>query len=241
MKVSTLGILFTIPMLLLAQAPVSAGDEAASSAAGAEVDSPSADTNQPAVPTNTATEPTPLTPMQKVERRMRRMIEPDDLLFSAAGAGIDQWRNVPSPWGQGAVGYADRFASAEGYVAAHNAVAAGFDIALHLDPRYRRMPGARFKARLWNAVSQTFVANKDSGGKMINVSEIAGNFSAGFIANAWEPTGYNSPGNGIERGALGLGYHTIKNILREFFPNLRLHKVSDTTGSSPDATVAEQR
>jgi hypothetical protein len=74
-----------------------------------------------------------------------------------------------------------------------------------------------------------------------HVPELAGNFSAGFIANAWEPTGYNSPTNGLERGALGLAYHTAKNILREFLPNLRLHKVADTTGTGPNATVAEQR
>jgi hypothetical protein len=241
MKLLNLEILFTLPMLLLSQEPVPAGDEAHFNAAGAVADSPSADANPPTLPTDTTTAPTPLTPMQKVVRRMRRMVEPDDLLFSAAGAGIDQWRNIPPAWGQGAVGYADRFASAEGYVAAHNAVATGFDIGLHLDPRYRRMPGAPFKARLWNAVSQTFVANKDSGGKMINVSELAGNFSAGFIANAWEPNGYNSPLNGLERGALGLGYHTVKNLLREFLPNLGLHKVTDTTGTGLSNTVAEQR
>jgi hypothetical protein len=238
MKLLNLGIFLAIPMLLLAQEPVPAGDESHFNAAGA-VDSPSDAANPPSVPTVTTTAPTPLTPMQKAVRRMRRMVEPDDLLFSAAGAGIDQLRHIPPEWGQGAEGYADRFGSAEGYVAAHNAVAAGFDIALHLDPRYRRMPDAGFGARLWNAVSQTFMANKDSGGRMINVSELAGNFSAGFIANAWEPAGYNSPINGFERGALGLAYHTAKNVLREFLPNLRLHKVADTTGTGPDAAGGE--
>lgn len=236
MKLLSLGIIFTIPIFLLAQAPDPTSDES-HFATGAAGNSPS-DT---VTPPGTATLLPPLTPMEKTIRRMRRMIEPDDLLFSAAGAGIDQLRHIPPAWGQGAEGYADRFGSAEGYVAAHNAIAAGLDIALHLDPRYRRMPGAPFKARLWNAVSQTFLANKDSGGRMINVSELAGNFGAGFVANAWEPNGYNSPTNGLERGALGLAYHTAKNVFREFFPNLRLHKVADATVTVPDTVASDQR
>ena len=103
-----------------------------------------------------------------------------------------RWRDTPPQWGQGSEGYARRFASAEGFTAAHNGIALMFDLGFHLDPRYRRMPGAAFGARLRNAVGQTFIANKDSGGKMINVSEIAGNFGAGFIANSWYPAGYNS-------------------------------------------------
>ena len=237
MKLLNLGIFFAIPTLLFAQEPAPAGDESHFNAAGA------ADTaNPPTAPAAaTASVLTPLTPAQKAVRRMRRLWEPDDLLFSAAGAGIDQLRHIPPEWGQGAEGYADRFGSAEGYVAAHNAVALASDIVFHLDPRYRRMPEAGFGARLWNAVSQTFVANKDSGGRTVNVSELVGNFGAGFIANTWEPAGYNSPINGLERGALGLAYHTAKNVLREFLPNLRLHKVADTTGTGPDVAFADQR
>ena len=203
MKLLTRIVLFTIPTLLLAQEPIAAADETNSGARGAA-----------------ASALDPLTPEQKASQRALRLIEPMTLVSSAFGAGVDQWRNVPREWGQGSEAYAIRFASAEGFTAAHNAVALGVDIAFHLDPRYRRMPEARFGPRLWNAVSQTFIANKDSGGKTINVSEIAGNFGAGFIANAWQPAGYNSTGDALTRGALGLAYHSAKNVLREFLPNL---------------------
>jgi hypothetical protein len=73
---------------------------------------------------------------------------------------------------------------------------------------------------MWNAVSQTFLANKDSGGRMINVSEIGGNFAAGFISNTWEPKGYNSTGDALVRGALGIAYHTARNVAREFLPDV---------------------
>ena len=216
-RLLNLGVFIAIPAAILAQEPIAAGDGPQPNTPEATVNSPS-DSGQPAP--SPAPAPQPLTPGQKALRRARRLIEPDDLIISAAGAGIEQWRSVPPEWGQGAEGFARRFGSAEGFTAAHGAVALGFDVAFHLDPRYRRMPQARFRTRLWNALSQTFIATKDSGGKTINVSEIAGNFGAGFIANAWEPPGYNSAGSALSRGALGLAYHAAKNVVREFLPNL---------------------
>jgi hypothetical protein len=177
----------------------------------------------PAAP-NAADPYTPLTPEQKIKRRALRLIEPVTLASSAFGAGIDQWRRVPHQWGEGSEAYAQRFASSEGFTAAHNAVALGFDLAFHLDPRYRRMPEGGFKSRLWNAVSQSFIANKDSGGKTVNVSEIFGNFGAGFISNSWQPEGYRDNGDALVRGALGLAFHTGKNVAREFLPDIMHRK-----------------
>jgi hypothetical protein len=162
----------------------------------------------------------PLTPLQKAERRALNLIEPETLATSSFSAGIGQLRDKPPQWGEGAEGFGRRVAAAEGYIAVHNSIAFGLDVAFHLDPRYRRMPQAGFMPRLRNAVTQTFVANKDSGGRMINVSEIGGNFGAGMIANAWEPAGYNSVANGLERGVIGIGYDVLRNVAREFMPDV---------------------
>jgi hypothetical protein len=199
------GLVFAQSALLPADYPVAANDGA------------------PAAPAAANAALVPLTPEQKLKRRAYRLVEPVSLIGSAMGGGIQQWRNVPPEWGQGVEGYAKRFGSAEGYTAAHSAIALGFDVAFHLDPRYRRMPDGTFKQRMWNAVSQTFLANKDSGGRMINVSEIGGSFGAGFIANTWNPHGYDSTSNALVRGALGLTYHTVRNVAREFLPGI-LHR-----------------
>jgi hypothetical protein len=215
MRLSNLAFLFLAPALLSGQEPVTP--------------------IEPAPPANTAnTAPaafTPLTTRQKVSWRAIRVVEPFTLVNSAFGAGIDQWRNKPKEWGQGMEGYACRFASAEGFIAAHNTIALGFDVAFHVDPRYRRRPDARFGPRLWNAVSQTILANTDSGGKIVNVSEFAGNFGAGFVSNTWQPERYSSTGDALTRGAMGLMYHTIKNIGREFLPNLMHPGKHSSTGS----------
>jgi len=173
---------------------------------------------------------TPLTPAGKVKRRALRLIEPTLLVNTAISAGINQWRDIPHAWGQGAEGSAIRFASAEGFAAAHNTVALGFDLALHLDPRYRRMPEGSVSGRLWNAVSQTFIAYRDDGGRMVNVSEIGGSFGAGFISNAWQPPGFNSPGDAVTRGLLTLVFHTSRNVAREFLPDL-MHRTHPSTQS----------
>ncbi|MGD1071941.1 MAG: hypothetical protein ABSB15_17550 [Bryobacteraceae bacterium] len=195
--------MFAVPALTLAQypAPAAAGTVAISIPAPSTVYQP-------------------LTPLQKAERRALNLITPETLLTSSFSAGIGQWRDTPPQWGEGAEGFGRRFADAEGYIAVHNSIAFGFDVAFHLDPRYRRMPQARFIPRLRNAVTQTFVANKDAGGKMINVSEIGGNFGAGMIANEWEPKGYRSVGDGLSRGAFGIGYDVLRNVFREFGPDL---------------------
>jgi hypothetical protein len=213
MKLLTLAIMF--PALALAQSMTLPADYPAEAAGAETTNAPS--TTTPAAPI------IPLTPKQKINKRAWRLIEPVTLIDSAFGAGIEQWRNHPPEWGQGAEGYAKRFASSEGFTAAHNGIALGFDLAFHLDPRYRRMPDGTFKQRMLNAVSQTLLANKDSGGRMINISELAGNFGAGFIQTAWEPRGYNSAGDALVSGALGLAYHTGKNVAREFLPGI-LHR-----------------
>lgn len=204
MKLSGLSLTLAVPALLLAQAPADPAQPAAPAAVGGSAASNAADTD------------TPLTPEQKAKRRALRLIEPVTLASSAMSAGIDQWRRVPHDWDEGGQGYAIRFASAEGYTAAHNATALIFDEAFHLDPRYRRMPEGTVKARIWNAVSQSFLAYKDSGGRTFNISEIGGNFGAGFVAGTWQPRGYQSANDALERGALGLLFHTGKNVAREF-------------------------
>ena len=226
-KSIALGILFAVPAWLFAQQPPNLPEEGAAEGSGANadagqrpIDPPTGRPADPPAASAAAPAFVPLTPGEKTARRAERLVEPLTLLGAAMGGGIEQWRDIPPKWGQGWDAYAARFASAEGYNAAHNGVALMFDLAMHTDPRYHRMAEAGFKARLWNAVSQSFIATKDDGGTTVNLAEIGGNFGAGFIANAWNPPLHDRPMDGLERGAIGFAYHTGKNVLREFMPDL---------------------
>src|SRR5665213_2634739 len=92
----------------------------------------------------------PLTSEQKAARRVKQLISPMNQLGVAVSSAVGQWSGVPHAWGQGAEGYARRFGSAEGIVTTNNAIGLTSDIIFHIDPRYRRMPEAPTKARVWN-------------------------------------------------------------------------------------------
>ena len=178
----------------------------------------------------------PISAREKLEHRMRKMVSPMTQLGVLTGAAVNQWRDEPSEWGQGWDAYGTRVGSAEGIAASYNAIGAASDLVLHLDPRYRRMPHASMKARIWNAISQEFLAYKDSGGRMINVSTLAGSYGAGFIANTWEPAAHGKASDAWVRGTLSIATHTGGNVAREFLPDLfnRLrHSRKAQTSSGP--------
>jgi hypothetical protein len=180
----------------------------------------------------------PLSAKEKLEIRMRKIVSPMTQLGVLTGSAINQWRDEPSEWGQGWDGYATRVGSAEGIAVSYNAVAATSDMLFHLDPRYRRMPNAGVKARIWNAISQEFLAYKDSGGRTINVSTLAGSYGAGFIANTWEPPDHSKASDAIVRGTLSIASHTGGNVAREFLPDLfrRLRHSRKAQGSAAGTT-----
>lgn len=178
----------------------------------------------------------PLSAKEKLELRIRNVASPMAQLGVLAGSAINQWRDEPTEWGQGWHSYAVRVASGEGVTVSYNAVAGVSDLVLHLDPRYRRMPKGTVKARIWNAISQEFLAYKDSGGRMINVSTLSGSYGAGFIANTWEPTDHTTISDAFMRGTLSIASHTGGNVAREFLPDLLHHfrhssKTQTTSGA----------
>src|SRR5215472_3976915 len=164
--------LLIFPAFLVAQDQKT--DPARIKAADATVNAAQPDPSAPPAPVRNVKLMEPLTPKQKVKRRALRLVEPVSLVSAAFGAGIEQGRDIPPQWGQGAEGYGKRLGSAYGFMAAHNAIALGFDLAFHLDPRYHRSEQSGFFPRVKHAVMQSVIAHKDNGGTMINISEIAG-------------------------------------------------------------------
>lgn len=151
---------------------------------------------------------------------MRSMVSPMTQFGVLAGSAINQWRGEPSEWGQGWGAYGTRVGSGEGIAFSYHGIAAISDIAFHLDPRYRRMPDGTVKARIWNAISQEFLAYRDSGGRMINISALSASYGSGFIANTWEPYDHSKASDAIIRGTLSVATHAGGNVAREFLPDI---------------------
>ena len=164
---------------------------------------------------------TPLSASAKIETRFGHLVDPLTFVWSAAGAGIGQWRDSPPEWGQGAAGLARRFAASEGYKLTQNSLAIGFDTVLRLDPRFHPSHETGIWPRVRSAVGQTFFAYKDSGGRMFNYSEICSSYGAGLIANSWFPAHSNGGMNALERGTISLSLNTASNVAKEFWPDIR--------------------
>jgi hypothetical protein len=95
------------------------------------------------------------------------------------------------------------------------------DSALGLDSRYRRSQAERFWPRLGHALFSTVAASKGEGGYALGVPTLAGTYGAAFAANLWYPHSKNSPQDALVRGTVSLGCTAGKNVLKEFWPDLK--------------------
>lgn len=130
----------------------------------------------------------PLNTKQKFSLSAHELFDPVSLLGVAATAGIEQANNSFAGYGQGAGGYAKRFAAA----LADNVVGsllseAAFPSIFHQDPRYFYQGSGSVKSRLIHALSRPVIARGDNGRPTPNYSFLLGDLTAGAISNLYYP------------------------------------------------------
>ena len=143
----------------------------------------------------------------------------ETILGPAISAGVNQARNQPSGFYQGAEGYADRFGSAVGRDVIGKTISFGFAAVDHEDPRYFLEEGRSPWARMGHAMALTFVSPTASGRRIPAFSHFAGAYGAAFIANAWYPDNQADAEHALKRGSISLGVGVGLNLLREFVPH----------------------
>jgi hypothetical protein len=163
----------------------------------------------------------PLTFGERLKIYERSFIAPQSVIGPALAAGISQWRDTPPEWGQGADAYGVRFASGFGRSIISRTIEFGFAAADREDNRFfpSNEPGVWRRTR--HAIVGTFVSRTPSGGSMPAFSRFAGAYSAGFIANAWEPRSQNDTAHALERGSTALLSSVGWHIFEEFWPDIR--------------------
>ena len=150
-----------------------------------------------------------------------RVITPDKWLGWAAYSGIQQLRDDPREWGQGASGYGRRLASNAGYTAVRNVLGFGLDSTLREDPRYYKSKRTGFKPRTAEALRQVFVCRTDSGGETFAVWRFGSAYGAGFIQNAWMPKSSNTASDAMIIGSLSIAGDAGSNLFLEFWPDIK--------------------
>ena len=133
------------------------------------------------------------------------------------GKGTTQY---PPEWRQGSEAfgrnYGDAFAQRVTFQTARFATG----VVTHEDPRYIPSTSHNVLARSLHALIFTFVDRSDSGHAMPALSNFVGATAAGFVGNAYLPSGFNDATHAGQRATLQFGVTAAGNLFREFAPQM---------------------
>lgn len=147
---------------------------------------------------------------------------PKAVVMAGAGAAVEQARNVPHEWGQGAVGFGKRFASALGKHVVTKAIQYPVSRAFHEELYYRPSGKHGFGPRLKYALVRVVVTNKTTTGKRtVNAGELSGAVGGGLISRLWQPASVRTIGAGFGSAGTTLAVDAGLNVVREFWPEIR--------------------
>jgi len=167
----------------------------------------------------------PLSPKEKFQLAFKSTTDPFAFFAAAADAGINQWEDDFTGYGQGAEGFGKRFGAA--YTDNFTGTILGnalFPVLFHQDPRYFRKGTGSFMNRTWYAALSTMRAKNDNGKWQPNYSNILGNLAAGGIANLYYPTTDRGVGLTFTRGVTVSFEGAIGAFFYEFWPDIS-HKL----------------
>jgi len=156
---------------------------------------------------------------ERFNRYVRSTVGPLRIGWTAASAGIAQWRDHPEEWEQGMKGYGKRYASNFGQNAIQRTLTYGLDEALGLDTGFQKSRRDGFAARAKDALLQNITSRTKSGRRTIAAPRVAGIYSAAIIAReTWYPDRYSYK-DGLRSGTTSLLTGFGINLVREFVFN----------------------
>jgi hypothetical protein len=177
----------------------------------------------------------PLNTKQKFELAWRVTIDPIDILFAGASAGLQQAQNDFGGYGQGAQGYFKRFgASYADYTTNNFLGGAVFPALLKQDPRYFYKGTGSVRSRILYAIAMSVVARGDNKKWQPDYSGIMGAIASGGISNLYYPAHDRGAGLVFENTGIGIAAAAAGNLLQEFVikrftPNLPNHSSSSSS------------
>jgi Carboxypeptidase regulatory-like domain len=160
----------------------------------------------------------PLSSGQKFRLALRSSIDPVSIGISGAVAGVEQWQNDFSGYGQGAQGYAKRFGAsyADGFISTMLGGAVLPSI-LHQDPRYFYKGTGSIPSRALYAIGSVVICKGDNGHWQPNYSNVFGNLAAAGISNLYYPSSdRDGAGVTISNSLIGTASSAIGALFQEF-------------------------
>ena len=147
----------------------------------------------------------------------------DPVSFLSAGfnASMDQAADRDPSFGLGAAGYGRRFGiDFAGQTTWRFLKDFAFPTTFSEDPRYYRLGRGSRGKRLLHAAAHSFVAFRDNGKYMFNVTEWLGTVSAVALENAYHPGDDHTFGSIMKQTGHSITTDVGFDILREFWPEV---------------------
>jgi len=162
----------------------------------------------------------PLTQSERNRLYFRSMVNPLSFVRVAASAGIDQAKDKPEEWEQGASGYGKRYANIFGQYSIQRTVNYGLGSLLHEDNRYFNSGKRKFWPRVGYALESGILARRDDGTRRFSFSQTGGVAAGAFLARAWLPPSQHSPEDAAISFAITTGTNIGFGVVKEFLPDM---------------------
>ena len=134
-----------------------------------------------------------------------------------AFAGIDQARDRPVEWGQGAQGYAKRAASNVGEFFVQEGITEGVAAALKHSLDYRRCGCRGIPSRIGHALLGAVADEEPGGAYSFAVPRFAGAYAGALAQASWRPdTGPDRARVILANGSASLAIGALINLMHEF-------------------------
>lgn len=161
--------------------------------------------------------PEPLTGSMKFHLAYKNLTSPFFFGRTVAWAGVQQARDDPSEWHQGAKGYSKRLGAAFADAAIGGLISnAVLPSLLHQDPRYFYQGSGTKKSRAFHAMSSPFVCKGDNGKLQPNYSQWGGSLIGYSIATAYYPGSNRNAGHIFQTFGIDMGLHVFGSLAQEF-------------------------
>ena len=159
----------------------------------------------------------PLTFKQKFNLAWKSTIDPVSFGVTGVIAGIQQWQNDFSGYGQGAQGYAKRYGASYADFAISTYIGGAIlPSLLKQDPRYFYKGTGSKKSRALYAIANAVICKGDNGHWQANYSMILGSLAAGGISNLYYPASDRGGTLIVQNTLIGIGANAGVNLLQEF-------------------------
>lgn len=138
-------------------------------------------------------------------------------MVNPPGKGATQY---PPEWRQGAEAFGRNYGDALAQRVTFQTGRFATGVITHEDPRYIPSSSHNVLARSLHALTFTFVDRSDSGRLMPAFSNFVGATAAGFVGNAYLPSGFNNTTHAGQRATVQFGFTAAGNLFREFAPQM---------------------